>query len=783
MLAEVRGTWVGPIDASSPEIARLFARPPTSTGVAVSEQTALTYSAVWAAVSLIASNVASLPLILYKRLPNGGKERLIGHPLYRLLHDQPNAEMTSMVFRETLQAHVLTWGNGYAEIERDQGGRPVALWPLTPDRVQPFREERSLRLRYRVRNAAGLSDVVIEAPDMLHVPGLGYDGTCGYSVIAKARESIGLGLATERFGGTFFGQGSTFGGVLEHPKQLGEIAQKKLRASINERHQGVDRAHRFLILEEGMQYKRLGIPPNDAQFLETRKFQIAEVARWFNMPPHKLRDLERATFSNIEHQNIEWVVDTLRNWLVRWEQEINRKLVASTERNIQFAEHLVDGLLRGDIASRYAAYAIGRQWGWLSADDVREKENMNPLPDGSGQQYLVPLNMVPADRMDEVIDKQVAPAPTPPALPPPPQEDDEDDPAVDAEEKERALARVEDALARVQASILTELQAAGTALNARVEALPGLIVPEVVAPSAKAEAAAAAVALAVAHVDEAVTRVDISLRTDLQAAVTAQQAHLEALPSRVSEAVEPHLAAVARDVEARALTLAAVEARATDAAAQLLEARAEVERERQAGAALAETARLTAEAEAASRAVAVAAHQTALSAAAAQAAQAAETERSRLAAALDAQRATEAARLTAVIAAHRALFVDAAGRLLRIEADRARRAQATPEKLRRWIETFYPVHEDVCRMAFLPALRAHLAWMQSDADPVQMAATMATQHVEDSRRQLTVVLDVDVGTVNESLETVLRRWEGERADQIADRVLQEAVSYVRTTGR
>jgi HK97 family phage portal protein len=781
VIAEVRGTWVGPITANSPEIARLFGAPPTTTGVAVSEHTALTYSAIWAAVSVIASQVASLPLILYKRLPTGGKERLLRHPLYRLLHDEPNSEMTALVFRETLQAHVLLWGNAYAEIERDGSGRPVALWPLPPDRVTPYRESAGLRLRYRVRSADVTGrDVLFDPIDMLHIPGLGYDGTCGYSVIGKARESIGLGLAAERFGGTFFGNGSTFGGVLEHPKQLGEIAQKNLRQAIEARHQGVDRAHRFLILEEGMQYKRTGIPPNDAQFIETRKFQIADVCRWFNIPPHKLRDLERATFSNIEQQSIEFVTDTLRPWLVRWEQELNRKLVAPTERNIQFAEHLVDGLLRGDIASRYAAYAVGRQWGWLSADDVREKENMNPLPDGSGQQYLVPLNMVPAGRMDEVIDKQVAPAPPPPAPAPPPvpeeddEEDDDDRSAILADLNERLMeahrhqdeARAEAAAER-EARALVEQHAVLTATERAV------LAEREQAAQARVEETTARLAALEAQVDA------------LEAARAATTAQHEAALAQATREAE---SAAHREAEADARARAALLA-ADTAQQELVALRERLDEDIRSNRALAleEQAALVArlaEAEAQSAATAAAAERAQTVADEALRAREAATEaRVQILTELESHRASEAARVSSVVAAHRALFVDAAGRLLRIEADRARRAQATPEKLRRWIETFYPIHEDVCRMAFLAPLRAHLAWMQSEADPGEVAAAMAAQHVAESRRQLRLVLETEAGDVNESLETVLRRWETDRADHIADQVLQEAVTYVRTTTR
>lgn len=415
-LASVRSLTISPINAKDPALARLFDGGPVAAGVPVNEWNALTYSAVWSAVGQISSTIASLPLKLYRRTPDGGKEPFAGHKLYELLHDNPNPEMTSFIFREILQAHLLTWGNAYSEIERDGFGRPAALWPIPPDRVEPIRDGAD-RLVYRVKGDR-LGDILIPAADMLHVPGLGFDGIKGYGLIQMARESLGLGLAAERFGGTFFGNGSTFGGFLSHPAKISVEARQNIENSLN-KHAGPTKAHRILLLQENMTFiERKGIPPNDAQFLETRTFQVQEVARWLRISPYKLGDLSRATFSNIEHQAIEYYTDTIRPWLVRWEQEINRKLVAPLERRQQFAEFVIEGALRGDVQSRYAAYAVGRQWGWLSANDIRSTENMNPLPSGQGDIYLVPMNMVPASRIDEIIDKQVAPPPAPVAPPP-----------------------------------------------------------------------------------------------------------------------------------------------------------------------------------------------------------------------------------------------------------------------------------------------------------------------------------------------------------------------------
>lgn len=366
----------------------------TSSGVAVTEDNALTYSAVWTAVRLISETVGALPLPLYRRLDPRGRERAYGHPVYRLLHDQPNPEIPAFYFRETMTAHAVTRGNAYAEIERDGAGRPIALWGIHPSRVTPERAP-DKSIVYEVRNP-GAGVATIPARDMLHIRGLGGDGLVGYSVVRYARESIGMGLATEKFGGSLFGNGVRPSGTLKHPGTLSEEAQERLRKQVTSQVTGEGKWLKLLLLEEGLEFENIGINPDDAQFLETRKFQITEIARWFRVQPHKLMDLERATFSNIEHQGLEFVVDTLTPWLVRWESEIALKLLTPAERIQYYARHVVAALVRGDLHSRYQAYSIGRQWGWLSADDVRELEDMNPLPDGAGAHYLVPLNMIPA---------------------------------------------------------------------------------------------------------------------------------------------------------------------------------------------------------------------------------------------------------------------------------------------------------------------------------------------------------------------------------------------------
>ncbi len=369
----------------------------TTSGVKVDETKALNIAAVFSAVDILSRALASLPLPVYRRLKGGGKERATDHPLYTILHNLPNSEMTSFELRQALMGHLALWGNAFFEIERDVAGRVVALWPLRPDRMAVMRDEKGLLYVYRIIKTG--QEVGLRQKNVMHLRGLSSDGVIGYSPIRLAREAMGLARAAEEFGARFFSQGSRPSGVLEHPGKLTEEAAKRLRKSWEELHSGLSAAHRVAILEEGMKWTQVGIPPEDAQFLETRKFQVTEIARIFHVPPHMLADLERSTFSNIEHQGIEFVVHTMRPWLVCWEQAMYRDLFLPSERDTYFAEFLVDGLLRGDIKSRYEAYAIGREKGWLSADDIRELENMNPLPDGQGKVYLVPLNMVPANSL------------------------------------------------------------------------------------------------------------------------------------------------------------------------------------------------------------------------------------------------------------------------------------------------------------------------------------------------------------------------------------------------
>jgi HK97 family phage portal protein len=373
----------------------------TASGAVVNPETAMTYSAVYAAVNILSSAIASLPLHLYRKVPVG-KEKADKHPLYAVLHDTPNNMMTSFTFRQTSMVHVLLHGNFYAYIERDGNGQVKSLWPLVPEAIQVVLvgvNGREKRYVYQQQNG---KEHTFFPEEIFHVHGLGTNGIQGQSVIRHARETVGLGLSAEEFGGKFFSNGATLSGVLEHEGVLGTDGVNNLRDSFSGVHQGSGNSHKVAILEEGIKYKQIGIAPEDAQFLETRKFQVQEIARWFNIPPHKLAEMTDATFSNIEHQQLSYVQDSLRPWLVNWEQTIHKDLLGKDQRKMLFAKFNVNGLLRGDIKARYESYAIGKQNGFLNTDDIRELEDMNKSP--NGERFYESMNMIPADKIDEKLE-------------------------------------------------------------------------------------------------------------------------------------------------------------------------------------------------------------------------------------------------------------------------------------------------------------------------------------------------------------------------------------------
>ena len=366
----------------------------STSGKPVNERTAMQTTAVYACVRILAEALASLPIHVYAYKEGGGKEMVFDHPLYTLLHDEPNPEMTSFVFRETLMSHLLIWGNAYAQIIRDGAGRVVGLYPLLPNQVEVERDAKGKLIYVYSRqdednpNFKEMGDVVLRSEDVLHIPGLGYNGLRGFSPIAMAKNAVGMTLACEQYGASFFANGANPGGVLEHPGVLKDPS--KVRESWNAVYKGVTNAHKVAVLEEGMKYHQIGIPPEEAQFLETRKFQINEIARLYRIPPHMVGDLDKSSFSNIEQQSLEFVKYTLDPWVIRWEQSLQKALLLPGEKGKYFIKLNVDGLLRGDYASRMEGYLAARNGGWMSANDIREMEDMNPISDEEGGNlYLV----------------------------------------------------------------------------------------------------------------------------------------------------------------------------------------------------------------------------------------------------------------------------------------------------------------------------------------------------------------------------------------------------------
>ena len=362
----------------------------SGSGKSVTVQSAIQLSTVYACVRVISETVASLPLGVYETV-NDGNEKAMDHPLYRLLHDEPNSEMTSFVFREVMLAHLLLYGNSYSQIIRSGKNTVIGLYPLLPDHMDVDRDSKG-NLTYTYTTSDGKT-VVMKPRDVLHIPGLGFDGVMGYSPIALEKNAIGLGIASEEYGSKFFSNGARPSGILTHPNTVKN--PKALRESWNSAYGGSSNSNRVAILEEGMKFEPIAIPNNEAQFLETRKFQVDEICRIYRVPPHLVGNLEHATFSNIEHQSIDFAVHTIRPWLVRIEQAMNRALLSEQEKGRFFVQFNIDGLMRGDYKSRMEGYAIGRQNGWLSANDIRALENQNPIPaDQGGDAYLVNGNMI-----------------------------------------------------------------------------------------------------------------------------------------------------------------------------------------------------------------------------------------------------------------------------------------------------------------------------------------------------------------------------------------------------
>jgi HK97 family phage portal protein len=402
----------------------------SSTGLTVDEDAALTYSAVFACVAKIAKTIATLPFGVFEWLDEDARRPARDHALYGLLHTAPNDDMTAVSFWEALLANVLLWGTAYAERIFDNRGQLVALEPILSREITNSFRDRDGRLFYE-QCASGSPKRVLPADRILKINGLSLNGRTGLSVIGYQREAVGMGMATAKFGGKFFKNGAIFRGVIKTQKALSQQAYDRLRLSFQENYGGLDNVGRTPLLEEGTDYQSIGMPLKDAQLLDEKKFSRTEICGIFDVPPHKIGDLERATFSNVEEQNIGWVVDCIGPWCVRIAASVNHQLFRNDPR--YFAEHVLLGLLRGDVQRRFDAYTKGRQWGWLSINDVRKLENMNPVE--NGDEYLVPLNMrdasapAPATASDpapaarEADRPREAPVPVPDSAPPPPRAD------------------------------------------------------------------------------------------------------------------------------------------------------------------------------------------------------------------------------------------------------------------------------------------------------------------------------------------------------------------------
>lgn len=373
----------------------------TNAGKRVDARTAMQLTAVYACIRVLSESVAQLPLHLY-RYEDGKRIKATDHPLYFLLHDEPNPEMSSFNWREAMMNNLLAFGNGYSQIIRNRKGEPMALYPLMSDKMTVSRDPKTKQIYYEYTfsdkeiGAKNASDekIRLDPSEVLHVPGMGFDGLVGYSPLAMAKHAIGTGLACEEYGAKFFENSAVPTGVLETPNVMNEDRVSRLRDSWHDIYGGSTRAGKVAILEEGMTYKPISISPEQVQFLQTRKFQTGEIARIFRVPGHMIGDLEWTTYANIEQQSIEFVKYTLDPWLTRWEQAIQRQLLSPEEKANYYTRFNVDGLLRGDYQSRMNGYAVGRQNGWYSSNDIRDLENMELIPEEEGGDlYLINGNM------------------------------------------------------------------------------------------------------------------------------------------------------------------------------------------------------------------------------------------------------------------------------------------------------------------------------------------------------------------------------------------------------
>lgn len=362
-----------------------------TSGEKVNNSTALTISALFACIRNVSEDIAKVPLKVYRKEGQYRYEQT-DHPLFAMLQYQPNPEMTAISLRETLNAQAMGWGNAYAEIQRDVFGKPIYLWPIRPDRVKMMRERETERIFYRITTEKG-SQSDIWGEDIMHLHGLGFDGMTGYNIVQYAAQSIGATIGMDKFAGAYFANGMHQSGTVKHPGSLTKPAQDRLREQLSDEFGGASKAHKFLILEEGMEFMNNIIDPKASQMIETRQFSVTEFCRWLRVPPHKVADLTRSTYSNIEEQNIDYVQDGLLGWYSRWEQVLWWKLLSDKEKKDgYYFKHSVDGLLRGDLKGRVLAYTKMWEHGVYNIDEIREKEELNPVE--GGDKRFVPMNYV-----------------------------------------------------------------------------------------------------------------------------------------------------------------------------------------------------------------------------------------------------------------------------------------------------------------------------------------------------------------------------------------------------
>lgn len=363
----------------------------------VSPEQALRVGAVYSCVRVISETVATLPCILYQRTGESTKQRAYEHPLYDRLHDAPNDMLDAVQFFEMITGHAVLRGNAFVHVDFAKSG--TIFTPLHPDKVTVKTADQGRYKYYEYVHEGNRQ--TIKPQNMIHIMGLSSNGMRGYSVIELAMRAANLANNQEEYASKMFANSASPSGILQHPGQLGDVAAKRLKQDFEAKYAGTENAGTTMLLEEGLEWKQIGLTNEQAQFIESRNFSVTDIARWFRVPPHKIGQLDKATFSNIEHQALEFVTDTIRPWLVRIERAFMNRLFTTTERKQYTIEFLADAVLRGDIKTRHEVYAIGRQWGLYNADECRAKENMNPIPEEKGKIYLHPSNMIDVSKMDE----------------------------------------------------------------------------------------------------------------------------------------------------------------------------------------------------------------------------------------------------------------------------------------------------------------------------------------------------------------------------------------------